>query len=480
MYCIGQMKWTKLKVHGDDVPLARFGHSFHAISPNEIILYGGFVQSDKGATFTFSGWDYCGSPSNDVYVFNITKLQWRKLNISVTSGPLPTFFHASCVEKGLLVVHGGYTTYPGEPCGSTHVLDISSLQEWRHLDNDLAPRACHGMAGDGEGFVYVFGDQNMDDTVLYKFGLENGHREQTGQTSGPLGRRFLSLAYICGRLVCFGGESKLGCTTDVYVYKSGIWSRPLYDGAALSVRGQQASVVGDKLMIFGGIKAVNKLVCGKNEKLSFTRKFFFVSILELNAQTATTKKYKVVTVGDSGVGKSCLLTRFVSDVYSDFHVSTIGVDFKTIVTMVSGKLVCLQLWDTAGQERFSVVTGNYYRGADGFVIVYDSTNRNSFEHVDQWIKQIQQHHDCQNTVLILCGNKHDLTDQVVVSETEGKEKAAQLGAIFVATSAKTCANVDLAFLSGAQKLVENNKQSTNNRGVSLSAPATPNISCCKA
>ena len=71
----------------------------------------------------------------------------------------------------------------------------------------------------------------------------------------------------------------------------------------------------------------------------------------------------VSCVGDSGVGKSCLLTRFVQDVYSDFHVSTIGVDFKNVVTMVKGKLVKLQLWDTAGQERFSVVTGNYYRTA---------------------------------------------------------------------------------------------------------------------
>ncbi|CAE7940896.1 rab1D [Symbiodinium necroappetens] len=86
-------------------------------------------------------------------------------------------------------------------------------------------------------------------------------------------------------------------------------------------------------------------------------------------------KFKLVTVGDSGVGKSCLLTRFVQDYYSDCHVSTIGVDFKTVVTMVKGRLVKLQLWDTAGQERFSVVTGNYYRNSDGFIFVYDATSR---------------------------------------------------------------------------------------------------------
>lgn len=166
-----------------------------------------------------------------------------------------------------------------------------------------------------------------------------------------------------------------------------------------------------------------------------------------------------MTVGDSGVGKSCLLTRFVSDFYSDFHVSTIGVDFKTVVTMVKGKLVKLQLWDTAGQERFSVVTGNYYRNSDGFVFVFDATSRESFEHVDQWVTQVQQHHDLgPTTIKILLGNKYDLGDQVKVTEEEGEAKAKAMGALFVPTSAKTAANVDMAFLTAAQNLVEERKK----------------------
>uniref|UniRef100_A0A7S2IG87 Uncharacterized protein n=1 Tax=Alexandrium andersonii TaxID=327968 RepID=A0A7S2IG87_9DINO len=169
--------------------------------------------------------------------------------------------------------------------------------------------------------------------------------------------------------------------------------------------------------------------------------------------------FKLLLIGDSGVGKSCLLTRFVQDAYNEFHVSTIGVDFKTVTTMVRGRLVKLQLWDTAGQERFSVVTGNYYRNSDGFVFVYDATNRQSFDHIEGWLSQVQQHHECgPNTIKILVGNKADAVGSLQVSEEEGRAKAEQLGAFFVATSAKTAANVDMAFLTAAQNLVENRRK----------------------
>ena len=266
--------------------------------------------------------------------------------------------------------------------------------------------------------------------------------------------------------------------TDVYVYAvgSGKWSKPLYEGS-LSIRAQSGCVLSDKLMIFGGVKEKPSSAVVGGAELSIAKKLFFLNVLEIKegspVDDASSFKFKIVTVGDSGVGKSCLLTRFVSDVYSDFHVSTIGVDYKTVVTMVKGKLVKLLLWDTAGQERFSVVTGNYYRNADGFVIVYDATNRTSFEHVDQWMNQIKQHHECgPNTVKILCANKHDMVQEVVVSETEGKAKADQIGAMFVATSAKTSSNVDMAFLTGAQKLVDIRRAQQQTSGSASNRPAS--------
>lgn len=175
-------------------------------------------------------------------------------------------------------------------------------------------------------------------------------------------------------------------------------------------------------------------------------------------------------MGDSGVGKSCLLTRFVQDFYSDFHVSTIGVDFKTVVTMVKGKLVKLQLWDTAGQERFSVVTGNYYRNSDGFIFVFDATSRASFDHIDQWLEQVQQHHDLgPSTMKILVGNKYDLKNQIQITEGEARLKAEKLGAIFMNTSAKTAANVDMAFLTAATNLVEMRRATSAQQKTALSS-----------
>ena len=153
--------------------------------------------------------------------------------------------------------------------------------------------------------------------------------------------------------------------------------------------------------------------------------------------------------------------------------------------MVKGKLVKLLLWDTAGQERFSVVTGNYYRNADAFVIVYDATDRTSFEHIDYWLNQIRQHHECgPNTAKLLCGNKHDLVNDVLISETEGREKAQAIGAVFVSTSAKTSGNVDMAFLSIAQQLVEmrKNKQDTSRQpqaSLQLTrGPRPSQVNCC--
>merc|ERR1712061_270396 len=187
---------------------------------------------------------------------------------------------------------------------------------------------------------------------------------------------------------------------------------------------------------------------------------FFLNVLEVKGGVAEGDfKFKLVTVGDSGVGKSCLLTRFVQDYFWQDHQSTIGVDFKNVITMVKGRLVKLQLWDTAGQERFSVVTGNYYRNSDGFIFVYDATNRASFDHIDQWLGQVQQHHECgPTTIKIVVGNKSDMTNELVVSEEEGRAKAASMDALFIATSAKTAANVDMAFLTAAQSLVETRKK----------------------
>eukprot|EP01068_Selenidium_serpulae_P005154 Selendium_serpulae@DN3887_c0_g1_i3.p1 len=207
------------------------------------------------------------------------------------------------------------------------------------------------------------------------------------------------------------------------------------------------------------------------QQCRISKKLFFLSVLELKEDAGDGEyKFKVVTVGDSAVGKSCLLTRFVQDYYSDFHVATVGMDFKSVVTMSKGKHVTLQLWDTAGQERFSGVTGSYYRSADCFVMVFDATRQETFDHITEiWLKNIKENHDCgPGTEWLLIGNKYDLADLVVVSEETAAATAAALGATFVATSAKTAANVDSAFLSAAGRLVETRRAAAQSRSRGLS------------
>merc|ERR1712023_164091 len=121
----------------------------------------------------------------------------------------------------------------------------------------------------------------------------------------------------------------------------------------------------------------------------------------------------LVLIGDSGVGKSCLLLRFADDTYTDSYISTIGVDFKIRTIELDGKTVKLQIWDTAGQERFRTITSSYYRGAHGIIIVYDVTDKESFQNVKHWLQEIEKYAN-DGVVMLLVGNKSDLQSKKVV------------------------------------------------------------------
>ncbi|EER02741.1 RAS small GTpases RIC1/ypt1, putative, partial [Perkinsus marinus ATCC 50983] len=155
--------------------------------------------------------------------------------------------------------------------------------------------------------------------------------------------------------------------------------------------------------------------------------------------------FKLLLIGDSGVGKSCLLLRFADDTYTESYISTIGVDFKIRTIELDGKTIKLQIWDTAGQERFRTITSSYYRGAHGIIIVYDVTDRESFNNVKHWVQEIDKY-ATENVSKLLVGNKSDLTSKKVVTYDEGKELADQLGISFLETSAKNSHNVEQAFI----------------------------------
>ncbi|KAL9190361.1 hypothetical protein ACHAXT_007572 [Thalassiosira profunda] len=224
--------------------------------------------------------------------------------------------------------------------------------------------------------------------------------------------------------------------------------------------------------------------------------------------------FKLLLIGDSGVGKSSLLLRFADDTYTESYISTIGVDFVSLTltftdisgegegessategvlaiyrgrgrgallgqgqsTMkirtieLDGKTIKLQIWDTAGQERFRTITSSYYRGAHGIIVVYDVTDNESFNNVKQWLHEIDRY-ACENVNKLLVGNKCDLEGKRVVSTEQGKEFADGLGIEFLETSAKTSTNVEQAFLTMASQIKARMKNQPS------AAPATkPGVS----
>eukprot|EP00350_Pseudokeronopsis_sp_OXSARD2_P004800 CAMPEP_0170555318 /NCGR_PEP_ID=MMETSP0211-20121228/13223_1 /TAXON_ID=311385 /ORGANISM="Pseudokeronopsis sp., Strain OXSARD2" /LENGTH=208 /DNA_ID=CAMNT_0010865091 /DNA_START=57 /DNA_END=683 /DNA_ORIENTATION=+ len=154
--------------------------------------------------------------------------------------------------------------------------------------------------------------------------------------------------------------------------------------------------------------------------------------------------FKVLLIGNSGVGKSSLLLRFADDVFTDNFMPTIGVDFKIRTIEVDRKTIKLQIWDTAGQERFKTITSSYYKGAHGIIVTYDITDRESFSAIENWMGEVEKHAS-DNISRILVGNKSDLDEQRQVTTDEGKECAEHYNVRFLETSAKDCKNVEEAF-----------------------------------
>jgi len=165
--------------------------------------------------------------------------------------------------------------------------------------------------------------------------------------------------------------------------------------------------------------------------------------------------FKILLVGESGIGKSCLLLRFADDAFTDAFISTIGVDFKIKTVDINSKCVKLQIWDTAGQERFRTITTTYYRGAHGVILCYDITDKTSFSKLPNWLGEIHKFAK-EDAVILLVGTKSDLDAKREVSTQEGQDFARANGMKFLETSAKTNVGVTEAFMELATTAV--NKQ----------------------
>ncbi|XP_033745427.1 ras-related protein Rab-37-like isoform X3 [Pecten maximus] len=165
-----------------------------------------------------------------------------------------------------------------------------------------------------------------------------------------------------------------------------------------------------------------------------------------------TSIHKTILVGDSGVGKTSLLVQFDQGRFQQGSFSaTVGIGFTNKVVDVDGTKVKLQIWDTAGQERFRSVTHAYYRDAHALLLLYDVTNKSSFDNIRAWLGEINEYAQ-EDVVIMLLGNKSDSTADRVIRTEDGEKLAREYGVAFMETSAKTGMNVDLAFMAVARDL----------------------------
>uniref|UniRef100_A0A8R1HQR0 small monomeric GTPase n=1 Tax=Caenorhabditis japonica TaxID=281687 RepID=A0A8R1HQR0_CAEJA len=162
---------------------------------------------------------------------------------------------------------------------------------------------------------------------------------------------------------------------------------------------------------------------------------------------------KILITGESGVGKSSLMLRFVDDVFDPEQAATIGVDFRVTSMAIDGNRVKLAIWDTAGQERFRTLTPNYYRGAQGVICVYDVTSRSSFEKLNHWMMEVDTYCTSNNIIKMVVANKIDMMNRVV-SREEGLKFAKRHRTLFIEASAKTKEGVQCAFEELIEKIIQ--------------------------
>eukprot|EP00607_Mallomonas_marina_P011061 CAMPEP_0182423810 /NCGR_PEP_ID=MMETSP1167-20130531/9879_1 /TAXON_ID=2988 /ORGANISM="Mallomonas Sp, Strain CCMP3275" /LENGTH=515 /DNA_ID=CAMNT_0024603093 /DNA_START=62 /DNA_END=1606 /DNA_ORIENTATION=+ len=343
-------KWNKpLTIGGRAArPIARAEHSASKSSTNEMTIFGGWTDR----------------PSNEMWIFHTVDLEWRQVTPEAVGGerergregetmtgsgsvwPRPRYRHTSEVIGGELYILGGADNGSDVAEGarhlSLHVYNYSRC-EWRHPSLSGAnpfPRSGHDSEVIGGRSIVVFGGKRsnevyLNDIILIDISSFSCSSIRTVESTLPTPISNLSLSLIGNAVYVFGGTDVRGnCYNEI------------------------------RTLDIGGYLDSSDILVSEGARSDYS--------------------FKILIIGDAAVGKSALLTRFSEDIFLDNYQSTIGIDFNTRLIRVERKICKLEMWDTAGQERFSTITANYYRGAQGALLVYDVSLRSSFEHVITW------------------------------------------------------------------------------------------------
>lgn len=178
-----------------------------------------------------------------------------------------------------------------------------------------------------------------------------------------------------------------------------------------------------------------------------------------------TPRVKILILGESSVGKSSLLTQFVEQKFTGSHMPTIGVEYKQkIIEIDDNSLIKVQIWDTAGTERFRTITPVYYRNVDGVLLVFDITDKESFETINYWVEELNSNADIASIELMLVGNKNDLEDNRTVNRSEAEEVSSKIGIPYCETSAKNYESTQEAFNKLINSILKRKKKQVPNGG----------------
>ena len=386
-------QWSKPIVHGgSNRPAPRSEHSACKIGTNDVAIFGGWAAG----------------PMNDLWIFNYIDMEWTEATISGIR-PKPRYRHTCELIENKLYILGGSDNIDDVPDGckylGIHCFHLDTM-EWTHPELkgvNPFPRSGHTSAVLGAHSIAIFGGKRTDDIFLNDMIIIDTKTWQTTVVNAVQNKLPMPIAY----------------------------------------HSMRAS--GNKCLVFGGQDVKGN--CYNDIRLLDISEYLDANDITVGAGASSDYSFKIIIIGDASVGKSALLTRFSDNVFLQSYTTTIGIDFNSKMIRVDKAICKLEIWDTAGQERFSTITANYYRGAQGALLVYDVGNRESFEKIQAWYDRAKQLGG-ENMETVMIGNKNDLSDdERQVTTLEGEQMASSFGIHFLETSALTGNNVEKAFVT---------------------------------